>query len=73
MQRFNLVCGPTEHLPRFAQTMFFCGNLAGIMVCGWLADRFGRLPIILASISLTSIASMVGALAPNITVWIIVR
>jgi MFS family permease len=72
-QRFNLVCGPSEYIPRFAQSAFFCGNLVGILICGWAADHFGRKPVILISSMICGVASVLGALAPNITIWIIAR
>lgn len=72
-QRWNLVCGPSAYLPRFAQSAFFLGNFLGVLSSGWMADRLGRRPVILAATLLSSIGCIVGSLAPNITVWIVSR
>jgi DHA1 family bicyclomycin/chloramphenicol resistance-like MFS transporter len=42
----------------------------GQLVCGPLADRFGRRPVLLAGMALYTVASLLSALAPNID-WLI--
>ena len=73
MERWNLVCGPTEYLSKTATTLFFCGNLFGVLICGWAADRFGRKPCILISSMLCIVGCIVGAYAPNIIIWMVAR
>jgi MFS transporter, DHA1 family, multidrug resistance protein len=50
--------------------LIICFGLAQL-VCGPLADRFGRRPVLLAGLALYTVASVLAALAPNI-VWLIV-
>ena len=60
IERWNLVCGPSEYLPKIAQTVFFCGNLVGVLICGWAADYFGRKPCIIISSILCIIGCVLG-------------
>ncbi len=46
-------------------TLIICFGLAQL-VCGPLADRFGRRPVLLVGMALFTVASLFGALAPNI-------
>ncbi|MEU1301526.1 MFS transporter [Streptomyces shenzhenensis] len=43
----------------------FAGMFAGGLVGGWLADRFGRRPMVLTGVLLFSAASLAAAFAPN--------
>ena len=73
MQRWNLVCGPAEYLPKLAQTIFFCGNLFGVLICGWAADHFGRKPCIIISSMASVIGCIIASKAPNIIIWMVAR
>ena len=72
-QRWNLVCGPSAYLPKMAQTIYFCGTLVGVLICGWAADYFGRKPIIIISSMLCGIGCVIGSYSPNIIVWMAAR
>ena len=50
--------------------LIICFGLAQL-VCGPLADRFGRRPVLLAGLALYTVASVLAALAPSIA-WLIV-
>jgi DHA1 family bicyclomycin/chloramphenicol resistance-like MFS transporter len=50
--------------------LIMCFGLAQL-VCGPLADRFGRRPVLLAGLALYTLASVLAALSPSI-VWLIV-
>ncbi|KAB7503379.1 Solute carrier family 22 member 21, partial [Armadillidium nasatum] len=44
----NWVCNE-DWKPPFAQSCFFIGSMIGVPIFGWLADYFGRIPIIVTT------------------------
>ena len=44
----NWVC-EDDWRPNFAQSMFFAGSIVGSLLFGLLADRYGRLPVLVMS------------------------
>uniref|UniRef100_T1IXG4 Major facilitator superfamily (MFS) profile domain-containing protein n=1 Tax=Strigamia maritima TaxID=126957 RepID=T1IXG4_STRMM len=51
---WNLVCNH-RHLARLAQTFYFVGVAIGGPIAGFLADKFGRKPVMLVSLLLQTI------------------
>ncbi|GAB0091927.1 organic cation transporter protein [Sergentomyia squamirostris] len=45
--QFNWVC-ENAALPSVAQSIFFLGAIAGGLIFGWAADRFGRIPALVS-------------------------
>ena len=45
----------------------------GALVFGWLADRFGRRPVLMANVLLFSFFALLSAFSPNLTVLLILR
>lgn len=66
---FNISSAITQH----SVSSFFFGLAAGQLLAGPLSDRFGRRPILLGGFGLFFIATIVCALAPNVTVLIFAR
>lgn len=46
--QYNWVCN-NSHLPTIAQSIFFCGSIVGGLLFGWIADRYGRIPSLMAA------------------------
>ncbi|XP_069771547.1 solute carrier family 22 member 13b [Narcine bancroftii] len=66
---FNLVCD-RKWLSQFSRTSSMIGLLAGALLFGPLADRFGRQRTILVSLLLQLISGVGAAFAPNISFFI---
>jgi len=49
------------------------GCVLGAMVAGWLGDRFGRKPVLIASAVFFFVSALYSAIPPNFTVLIIAR
>ncbi len=54
-------------------TLYLVGLAIGQLLYGPMSDRFGRRPVLLAGLSLFTVASIVTALAPNATILIAAR
>ncbi len=54
-------------------TVFLIGNLAGTLPSGWLIDRFGRRPVIIAGPLLTAATSLLIVFAESFTQLLILR
>ncbi|XP_072904863.1 solute carrier family 22 member 13b isoform X1 [Hemitrygon akajei] len=69
---FNLVC---DHrwLSQFSQTSTMAGLIAGALLFGPLADRFGRQRSILVSLLLQFITGVGAAFVPNISLFIVLQ
>lgn len=59
--------------PAITGTVYFVGMALGQLVCGVLADRFGRRPVLLGGIAIYSIGAFVAALAPNLEILLVAR
>uniref|UniRef100_A0A7G3AZ84 Putative synaptic vesicle transporter svop n=1 Tax=Lutzomyia longipalpis TaxID=7200 RepID=A0A7G3AZ84_LUTLO len=60
--QFNWVC-ENAALPTIAQSIFFLGAIAGGLIFGWVADRFGRVPALVS-------CNMMGFLAGVATAYV---
>ena len=63
----------TSTLMSFTMTVFFIFMAIGILILGPMSDKYGRKPILIASISLSLVFSAACAFAPNITLLILAR
>jgi len=63
----------TSTLMSFTMTIFFIFMAIGILILGPMSDKYGRKPILIASISISMIFSAACAFAPNITLLIVAR
>jgi len=57
----------------YAITLTLAMRPVGALIFGWLADRFGRRPVLMADIMLYSVIELASAFAPNLTVLLILR
>jgi MFS family permease len=57
----------------FVVTSFWIGNLAGTLPSGWLIDRFGRRPVIIAGPLLTAATSLLIVFAETFTQLLVLR
>ena len=63
----------TSTLMSFTMTVFFIFMAIGILILGPMSDKYGRKPVLIASISISLIFSAACAFAPNITLLILAR
>ena len=63
----------TSTLMSFTMTIFFIFMAIGILILGPMSDKYGRKPVLIASISISLIFSALCAFAPNITLLILAR
>jgi len=63
----------TSTLMSFTMTIFFIFMAIGILILGPMSDKYGRKPVLIASISISLIFSAACAFAPNITLLILAR
>jgi len=63
----------TSTLMSFTMTVFFIFMAIGILFLGPMSDKYGRKPILIASISISLVFSVACAFAPNITLLILAR
>ena len=63
----------TSTLMSFTMTIFFIFMAIGILILGPMSDKYGRKPVLIASISISMIFSAACAFAPNITLLIVAR
>ncbi len=57
----------------YALTLTLMFRPLGALVFGWLADRFGRRPILMLDVILFSIFELASAFAPSLTTFLILR
>ena len=57
----------------FSLTLTLAMRPVGAYLFGWLADRYGRRPVLMADIILFAVLEAASALAPSLTVLLIVR
>ncbi|KAM4694690.1 solute carrier family 22 member 2 [Discoglossus pictus] len=69
---FNLVCADSWKLDLF-QSCVNLGFFLGSMFIGYIADRFGRKPCLLASLFITALFGVLVAFAPNYPLVVIFR
>ena len=46
-------------------TVFFVGVAAGSVVLGWIADKIGRKPVLVSSLSMLLLFGLLTGFAPN--------
>ena len=63
----------TSTLMSFTMTIFFIFMAIGILILGPMSDKYGRKPVLIASISISMIFSAACAFTPNITLLIVAR
>ena len=63
----------TSTLMSFTMTVFFIFMAIGILILGPMSDKYGRKPVLIASISISLIFSAACAFAPNILLLILAR
>ncbi|XP_022061661.2 solute carrier family 22 member 5-like [Acanthochromis polyacanthus] len=71
VSEFDLVCDEQWKQP-FTSTIYFLGVLAGSFISGQVSDRFGRKPVLFATLAIQTIFSFVGVFAPSWTVLSII-
>ncbi|XP_017017886.1 organic cation transporter protein [Drosophila kikkawai] len=60
----NWVCDDAA-LPTYAQSIFFLGAIAGGLLFGWVADRFGRIPALIGTNMMGLVAGVGTAFVTN--------
>ncbi len=56
-----------------AITLTLIARPFGALVFGWLADRFGRRPVLMIDVMLYAVLELASAFAPNLTVFLVLR
>ncbi|KAK7945742.1 hypothetical protein WMY93_001470 [Mugilogobius chulae] len=62
--QWELVCENAWKVP-FSSSLYFVGVLIGALACGNLSDRFGRKPILFATMAVQTIAALIQAASVN--------
>ncbi len=63
----------TSTFMSYTMTVFFIFMAIGILILGPMSDKYGRKPVLIASISISLLFSAACAFAPNITLLILAR
>ncbi|XP_075980274.1 solute carrier family 22 member 3-like [Anticarsia gemmatalis] len=66
------VCDSSSYVPT-AQSMFFAGSMAGGVLLGWVADRFGRVPALVAANLIGGIGGVATTFTTGVWDFILVR
>ncbi|CAL1537057.1 unnamed protein product [Lymnaea stagnalis] len=72
VSQFDLVCSDA-YLANLATTLYFAGVMVGGVVFGDLADRFGRLPIMLFTLYSSTILGIIIAFSVNYVMFVVLR
>jgi len=72
MNEFSLVCDK-EYLGMLSVSIYFCGVMIGVIICGLLSDRFGRRKVIIMTMFGQIIVGIVLSFSPNYTSFAILR
>ena len=73
LPEMTLYFNTTSTLMSFTMTIFFIFMAIGILILGPMSDKYGRKPVLIASISISMIFSAACAFTPNITLLIVAR
>ncbi|XP_059147188.1 solute carrier family 22 member 3-like [Physella acuta] len=72
VSQFDLVCSDA-YLVNLATTVYFSGVTIGGLVFGDLADRYGRLPVMLFTLYTSSVLGVIIAFSVNYTMFVVLR
>ncbi|KAK3775885.1 hypothetical protein RRG08_011449 [Elysia crispata] len=72
VSEFDLVCS-AEYLNSLATTIYFTGVMVGGLVFGDLADRFGRLPVMLITLYASVMFGLISAFSVNYVMFVVLR
>jgi len=72
MNEFSLVCDK-EYLGLLSVSIYFCGVMIGVIICGLLSDRFGRRKVIIMTMFGQIIVGIALSFSPNYTSFAILR
>ena len=72
VSEWNLVCRESWKVPMI-ESVFFAGVMVGAPLFGILADKYGRRPILMISILVTTLFGIPLGLAPNYTIFLILQ
>ncbi|XP_059147192.1 solute carrier family 22 member 13-like [Physella acuta] len=72
VSQFDLVCSDA-YLVDLATTIYFSGVTIGSLVFGDLADRYGRLPVMLFTLYTSSVLGVIIAFSVNYTMFVVLR
>ena len=70
--QFDIYCN-NEWQMHMATSIFFVGSIIGAITNGWLADRFGRKPILFANLFILLVFGLINAFMPNIYLFLLCR
>ena len=71
--RWDLVCGPMSNFPSLVKTVFFVGNMVGVIFIGTFSDWYGRKTAYMTAITTWIAATIIGYFAENPYLWMVTR
>jgi OCT family organic cation transporter-like MFS transporter 4/5 len=72
VSEWNLVCNDSWKVP-LIESMYFAGVMVGAPVFGVLADMYGRKPILMISIAMTTLFGIPLGFSPNYNIFIVLQ
>ncbi|XP_045592126.1 organic cation transporter protein [Procambarus clarkii] len=62
-----------EWYATLAQSVFFLGAVCGGLICGWAADRYGRMPVLVATNFVGAVTSLLTATSTSLADFLVYR
>ncbi|XP_066983222.1 organic cation transporter protein-like [Macrobrachium rosenbergii] len=72
VSELNWVCDRSWY-GTLAQSVFFLGAIVGGIICGWAADKYGRVPVLVATNLIGAICSLLTATAWSLGEFLVYR
>lgn len=70
--QWSLVCD-SKYLSKLATTIYFCGVMVGGLLFGYLADKYGRKPVMLGTLYAPILIGLGTAFSNNYYLFVVLR
>ena len=72
VERWDLVCDK-QYIRRIVQSVFFMGNMIGVLAVGPMSDWFGRKTAYMTMLTAWMVFGVLGYFVTNPYLWLVVR